>query len=59
MLPANDAKRWIGEIRHILVQLHFEFFSNLGQQSLQCAFCVRSGAQAIERGVRTCASNPI
>ncbi len=35
VLPANDAKRWIGEIRHILVQLHFEFFSNLGQQSLQ------------------------
>lgn len=34
-LPANEAKRWIDEIRHILVQLHVEFFSNLGQQSLQ------------------------
>lgn len=35
LLPANEAKRWIGEIRHMLVQLHFEFFSNLGQQAMQ------------------------
>ena len=35
LLSANEAKRWLGEIRHMLVQLHFEFFSNLGQQSLQ------------------------
>lgn len=35
LLQANEAKRWLGEIRHILVQLHYEFFTNLGQQSLQ------------------------
>ncbi|MGL4317601.1 MAG: hypothetical protein ACRCTL_13455 [Pseudomonas sp.] len=35
LLPANEAKRWLGEIRHMLVQLHFEFFSNLGQQAMQ------------------------
>ncbi|MEK1904974.1 MAG: hypothetical protein AAAB13_04280 [Pseudomonas sp.] len=35
LLPANEAKRWLGEIRHILVQLHFEFFNNLGQQAMQ------------------------
>lgn len=34
-LPANEAKRWIGEIRHILVQLHYEFFTTLGHHSLQ------------------------
>lgn len=35
LLPANEAKRWLGEIRHMLVQLHFEFFSSLGQQAMQ------------------------
>ena len=34
-LPSNEAKRWIREVRHILVLLHIEFFNNLGQQSLQ------------------------
>ncbi|MDE1166347.1 MAG: hypothetical protein PW845_13375 [Pseudomonas sp.] len=34
-LPANEAKHWIREIRHILVLLHIEFFNNLGQQALQ------------------------
>ena len=35
LLPTAEGKRWLGEIRHMLVQLHFEFFSNLGQQYLQ------------------------
>jgi hypothetical protein len=35
LLPGAEAKRWQGELRHILVQLHFEFFSSLGQQSMQ------------------------
>ncbi|WP_043309889.1 hypothetical protein [Pseudomonas sp. ML96] len=35
VLQAAEAKRWLGEIRHMLVQLHFEFFSNLGQHSMQ------------------------
>ena len=34
-LPANEAKHWIREIRHILVLLHIEFFNNLGQHALQ------------------------
>ena len=34
-LPANEAKRWIREVRHLLVLLHIEFFNNLGQQALQ------------------------
>ena len=32
-LPTNEAKRWIREVRHILVLLHIEFFNNLGQHS--------------------------
>ncbi len=35
VLPANEAKRWVKEIRHILVLLHIEFFNNLGQHALQ------------------------
>lgn len=35
LLPANEGKRWMGEIRHMLVQVHTEFFNNLGQQSMQ------------------------
>lgn len=34
-LPTNEAKRWIREVRHILVLLHIEFFNNLGQHALQ------------------------
>ena len=34
-LQPNEAKRWIKEIRHILVLLHIEFFNNLGQYALQ------------------------
>lgn len=34
-LPANEAKRWIREIRHLLVVLHIEFFNNIGQLALQ------------------------
>ncbi len=34
-MPAKDAKHWVGEIRHMLVQLHIELFANLGKQGLQ------------------------
>ena len=34
-LQPTEAKRWIREVRHILVLLHIEFFNNLGQQCLQ------------------------
>ena len=35
ILPINDAKHWLKEIRHMLTQVHIEFFGNLGQQALQ------------------------
>lgn len=35
VLSANEAKYWVKHIRHMLVQLHIEFFGNLGQQALQ------------------------
>ncbi|MET1081253.1 MAG: hypothetical protein ABWY06_24880 [Pseudomonas sp.] len=35
LLPVNEAKHWAQEIRHMLVLLHIEFFTNLGQQALQ------------------------
>lgn len=35
LLPANETKHWVAEIRHMLVQLHIELFNNLGQQGLQ------------------------
>ena len=35
VLPANDAKQWLKEIRHLLVAVHIEFFNNLGQLALQ------------------------
>lgn len=35
VLPANEAKHWLKEIRHLLVALHIEFFNNLGQLALQ------------------------
>ncbi|MHC6224669.1 hypothetical protein ACYU03_07795 [Pseudomonas sp. X10] len=34
-LQASEGKRWVKEIRHILVLLHIEFFNNLGQHALQ------------------------
>jgi hypothetical protein len=35
IIPANEAKRWLKEVRHMLTQVHIEFFGNLGQQALQ------------------------
>jgi len=35
LLQVNEAKHWVQEVRHMLVQLHVEFFTNLGQQALQ------------------------
>lgn len=35
LLPANEAKHWLKEIRHLLVVLHIEFFNNLGQLAFQ------------------------
>ncbi|MDX1297528.1 MAG: hypothetical protein R3260_04690 [Pseudomonas sp.] len=35
IIPSNDAKHWLQEVRHMLTQVHIEFFGNLGQQALQ------------------------
>lgn len=35
ILPAKEATHWVAEIRHMLVQLHIELFTSLGQQGLQ------------------------
>ncbi|WP_374439703.1 hypothetical protein [Pseudomonas panipatensis] len=50
-LPRNDAQRWLKEIRHMLTQLHIEFFNNLGQQALQQGQ-PRQARLAFERGVQ-------
>ena len=35
IIPANEAKQWLKEVRHMLTQVHIEFFGNLGQQALK------------------------
>ena len=49
LLPANEAKSWVKEIRDMLVQLHVEFFTNLGLQALQ-ENQPRQARLAFERG---------
>ncbi len=56
-LPANEAKHWIREIRHILVLLHIEFFTNLGQAALQ-AEQPGQARLAFERGVQYLRKQP-
>ena len=56
LLP-TEAKRWIREVRHVLVLLHIEFFNNLGQH------CLHNRGQLVRRAWRsnvacsTCANN--
>lgn len=35
LLPASEAKQWLEEVRHILVQVHIELFTTAGQNALQ------------------------
>jgi hypothetical protein len=35
IISTNEAKHWLQQIRHMLTQVHIEFFGNLGQQALQ------------------------
>ena len=35
LLPANDGKHWLKQIRQMLVLVHIEFFSTLGQTAMQ------------------------
>ena len=57
LLSANDAKQWIAKVRHILVLLHIEFFTNLGQQALQQKL-PRQARLAYERGVQFLRKQP-
>lgn len=34
-LQQTESRFWVGQIRHILVLLHIEFFNNLGQQAFE------------------------
>lgn len=56
-MPVNDAKRWVNEIRGMLVQLHIEFFTNLGLQALQEGQ-PRQARLAFERGVQYLQKQP-
>ena len=57
ILTANEGKHWLGEIRHMLAQLHVEFFNNLGQQALQQAHPGQARL-AFERGVQYLRKQP-
>lgn len=35
LLPQAEAKQWLQEVKHILVQVHIELFTNAGQNALQ------------------------
>ncbi len=56
-LPANEAKSRVRDIRHMLVQLHVEFFTNLGLQALQ-ENQPRQARLAFERGVQYLQKQP-
>lgn len=56
-LPRSEAQQWIKEVRHLLTQLHIEFFSNLGQQALQQGQ-PRQARLAFERGVQYLQKQP-
>lgn len=57
LLPPQEAKQWAGEIRHMLVMLHCEFFNNQGQQNLQQGQA-RQARLAFERGVQYLRKQP-
>ncbi len=56
-LPAAEAKRWVGEMRHMLAQIHTELFNNLGHQFLQQGLPGQARL-AFERGVQALRKQP-
>ncbi|NWL81068.1 hypothetical protein DM872_29905 [Pseudomonas taiwanensis] len=56
-LPANESKSRVRDIRDMLVQLHVEFFTNLGLQALQ-ENQPRQARLAFERGVQYLQKQP-
>ncbi len=57
LLPAAEAKNWARDIRDMLVQLHVEFFTNLGLQAVQ-ENQPRQARLAFERGVQYLQKQP-
>ncbi|WP_437884317.1 hypothetical protein [Pseudomonas sp. LRF_L74] len=57
LLPLAEAKKWLLEIRHMLVQVHYELFTNQGQQSMQKGE-PRQARLAYERGVQYLRKQP-
>lgn len=57
LVNAKETKHWLKEIQHMLVQVHIEFFTNMGQQALQQN---RPGQArlAFERGVQYLRKQP-
>ncbi|MHA6493669.1 hypothetical protein ACX0MV_10565 [Pseudomonas borbori] len=51
VLAAKEAQHWVKEVQHMLVQLHIEFFSNLGLQAVQ-QNQPGQARLALERGVQ-------
>ncbi|MFZ6048535.1 hypothetical protein ACFW0H_20695 [Pseudomonas sp. CR3202] len=57
LLPAAEGKNWARDIRDMLVQLHVEFFTNLGLQAVQ-ENQPRQARLAFERGVQYLQKQP-
>jgi hypothetical protein len=51
VISTSEAKQWLKETRHMLTQVHIEFFTNLGQQALQQGHPGQARL-AFERGVQ-------
>jgi hypothetical protein len=57
IITANEAKHWLKEVRHMLTQVHIEFFGTLGQQALQQGQPGQARL-AFERGVQYLRKQP-
>jgi hypothetical protein len=57
LLPANEGKHWLKQTRQMLVQVHIEFFSTLGQTELQQNHPGQARL-AFERGVQYLRKQP-
>lgn len=56
-LDTTAAKRWIQQIQRMMVMLHVEYFSNIGQQSLQQGNAHKARL-AFERGIQHIRKQP-
>lgn len=57
VITPAEGKHWVGQIRHMLCQVHIELFSNLGQQALQKQQPGQARL-AFERGVQYLSKQP-